>query len=182
MDLGEIIAANLKELRAQRNLSLGQLAKLSGISKAILSDLEKGAGNPTINTIWKIANGLNVPYTKLMDRVENEATLVRLAQTAVQYGQSEHYRVHCYFPSTSQRNFELFYVELDPESSNASIGHSQRAQEYIYLLEGELEVHTGSEDYTLAQGDALLFDSSLSHVYRNRREAPARFLVINYYP
>lgn len=182
MDLGEIIAANLKELRAQRNLSLGQLAKLSGISKAILSDLEKGAGNPTINTIWKIANGLNVPYTKLMDRVEKEATLVHLAQTSVQYGQSKRYRVHCYFPSTPQRNFELFYVELDPKSSNASIGHSPRAQEYIYLLEGELEIHTDAEDHTLAQGDALLFDSSVSHVYRNRREDPARFLVINYYP
>lgn len=67
MDLGKIIAFNLNKLRTERSLTLGQLAKLSGISKAILSDIEKGGSNPTINTIWKIANGLNVPYTRLME-------------------------------------------------------------------------------------------------------------------
>ena len=64
MELGKIIAFNLKRLRMERNLSQGQLAKEAGISKAMLSDIEKGGSNPTINTIWKIANGLNVPYTK----------------------------------------------------------------------------------------------------------------------
>ena len=79
MELGKIIALNLKELRTERNLTLGQLSKLSGISKAMLSDIEKGGSNPTINTIWKIANGLNVPYTKLMEGIEKEATVIRRA-------------------------------------------------------------------------------------------------------
>ena len=74
MELGKIIAFNLKRLRMERNLSQGQLAKEAGISKAMLSDIEKGGSNPTINTIWKIANGLNVPYTKLMDGIDDEAT------------------------------------------------------------------------------------------------------------
>ena len=51
MELGKIIAVNLKELRRERNLTLGQLSKMSGISKAMLSDIEKGDSNPTINTI-----------------------------------------------------------------------------------------------------------------------------------
>ena len=61
MDLGKIIAFNLKELRTERNLTLGQLSKITGLSKAMLADMEKGGSNPTINTIWKIAKGLNVP-------------------------------------------------------------------------------------------------------------------------
>ena len=55
--------------RAERNLTLGQLSQVSGVSKAMLSDIEKGGSNPTINTIWKIANGLNVPYTRLMEKL-----------------------------------------------------------------------------------------------------------------
>ena len=74
MDLGKIIAFNLKELRTERNLTLGQLSKITGLSKAMLADMEKGGSNPTINTIWKIAKGLNVPYTRLMEEIEKEAT------------------------------------------------------------------------------------------------------------
>lgn len=182
MELGQIIAVNLRKLRTERNLTLGQLSKLSGISKAMLSDIEKGSSNPTINTIWKIANGLNVPYTRLMEGIERETTVVRREETAVQTGESAAYRVRCYFRSTPVRNFELFYVELDPKSSNASIGHSEKAQEYLYVIRGELELRTEIGDHKLTAGDAMVFDSSLGHTYVNRMEDPAAFLVINYYP
>ncbi|MFR5584644.1 MAG: helix-turn-helix domain-containing protein [[Clostridium] scindens] len=66
------------------NPSQGQMAKEAGISKAMLSDIEKGGSNPTINTIWKIANGLNVPYTKLMDGIDDEATVVQRKDTIEQ--------------------------------------------------------------------------------------------------
>lgn len=182
MELGKMIAMNLKELRTARNLTLGQLSKISGISKAMLSDIEKGGSNPTINTIWKIANGLNVPYTKLMEGIEKETTIVRKTQTTAQAGETEHYRVYCYFRNTPVRNFELFYVELDAESSNASIGHSEKAQEYIYVIQGQLLLHTETGDYTLDEGDAFMFDSSIGHTYFNRKNTQLTFMVINYYP
>lgn len=71
-----------------------------------------------------------------MDGIEEDATVVRKDEPVMQTGETEHYRVYCYFPSTPVRNFELFYVELDPMSSNASIGHSEKAQEYIYVMQG----------------------------------------------
>lgn len=182
MDLGKTIAVNLRRLRTERNLTLGQLSKISGISKAMLSDIEKGSSNPTINTIWKIANGLNVPYTKLMEGIENKATVVRRDEPAVQTGETEHYRVYCYFPSTPVRNFELFYAELDPGASNISIGHSEKAQEYIFVMKGQLALRTEAGDYTLEAGDSLVFDSSIGHTYINRQDILLSFLVINYYP
>ncbi|NYB74962.1 helix-turn-helix transcriptional regulator [Sedimentibacter hydroxybenzoicus DSM 7310] len=182
MELGKIIAFNLKELRTERNLTLGQLSKISGISKAMLSDIEKGNSNPTINTIWKIANGLNVPYTKLMDGIEKEATVIRKTDSVMQTGETEHYRVYCYFTNTPVRNFELFYVELDAQSSNASIGHSEKSQEYIYIIQGELVLHTEAGDYTLNVGDSLVFDSSIGHTYINKQDTLLIFMVINYYP
>ncbi len=182
MELGKIIAINLKELRTERNLTLGQLSKISGISKAMLSDMEKGGSNPTINTIWKIANGLNVPYTKLMEGVEKESTFIRRTDTVMQSGETEHYRVYCYFKNTPVRNFELFYVELDGQSSNATIGHSEKAQEYIYIIQGELILHTETGNYTMVEGDSLAFDSSIAHTYFNRQNTMLSFIVINFYP
>lgn len=182
MELSKIIALNLRALRNERNLTLGQLAKEAGISKAMLSDIEKGGSNPTINTIWKIANGLKVPYTKLIDGVEKETTVVRKAEPVMQTGETQAYRVYCYYKTTPVRNFELFYVELDAASSNRSIGHAERAQEYIYIIRGTLVLHTEGRDYTLQAGDSLVFDSSIEHTYSNEQDTLLAFIVINYYP
>ena len=181
-DLGQIIAMNLKQLRTERNLTLGQLAKESGVSKAILSDMEKGESNPTINTIIKVSKGLNVPYSRLMEGVEPESTLVRRQETVMQANENHHYRIFCYFTTSPTRNFELFRVELDPNSSNASIAHPPKSQEYLYVLEGELTLETETASYTLHPGDSLGFASSVPHTYHNRQTEQAVFLCINYHP
>ena len=69
METSQIIAENIKRIRTEQGLSLGQLAELSGVSKVILSQIEKGNSNPTVNTMWKIANGLQVPGTQLFEFV-----------------------------------------------------------------------------------------------------------------
>lgn len=182
MDLGKLIGANLKQLRTERNLTLGQLSALSGISKAMLSDIEKGSGNPTINTIWKIANGLKVPFTRLMEGSEPGATLVRGEEVLPQTEEEGHYRVYCYFPGGSGRSFELFAMELDPHCANTSAGHLAQAQEYVYVTSGQLCLETGGQEYLLNPGDALAFDSTVEHTYRNRGETMVTGLIINYYP
>lgn len=181
-DLGRIIAMNLKQLRTERSLTLGQLAKESGVSKAILSDMEKGESNPTINTIIKVSKGLNVPYSRLMEGVEPESTLVRQQETVMQANENHHYRIFCYFTTSPKRNFELFRVELDPNSSNVSIAHPPKSQEYLYVLEGELTLETEAASYTLYPGDSLGFASSVPHTYHNRQPEQAVFLCINYHP
>lgn len=182
MDLGRIIAQNLYILRTERNLSLGSLAKLSGISKTMLSDIEKGNSNPTINTIWKIANGLKVPYTKLIDNTEKETIVLRKADALMQTDESENYRVFCYYQATPVRNFELFYVELDAMSANNSIGHSEKSQEYIYVISGQLNLLLENVEYVLNTGDSFAFDSSLKHTYKNETNKILTFMVVNFYP
>ncbi len=182
MEPGKIIAVNLKKLRTERNLSLGALASISGISKTMLSDIEKGNSNPTINTVWKIANGLKVPYTKLIDGVDDETTIVQRKETIKQTSENNAYRVYCYYTTTPTRNFELFYCELDAKASNSSIGHSEKSQEYIYVMQGELILDTENGEFILKEGDSIAFDSSISHTYINPKEITTSFMVINYYP
>lgn len=182
MELNKIIAVNLKSLRQERNLTLGQLSKTSGISKAMLSDIEKGNSNPTINTIMKIAAGLGVSYTQLMEPVKKDAALVHYDEAVPSENDNQHFHVFCYYPTSPTRDFELFRSELDPYSEHHSDGHKEKSQEYVYMLQGTLELHTESDVYTLHPGDALMFTSDQKHSYYNHGSELAEFVTINYYP
>ena len=182
MNLSDIIAANLKKLRTERNLSLGQLAELSTVSKVMLSQIEKGESNPTINTIWKIANGLKVPYTQLIDEIKNDTIIIRKEDCLEQTGEDPSYRVFSYFKTTPTRNFELFRVELDPNCSYMSNGHAEKSHEYILVIHGELILKTTQAEYTLRNGDSIFFDPSHHHTYINNQDNLLKFVVVNYYP
>ena len=71
--LNQLIGENLKRLRAEKALSLDAVAKLSGVSKSMLGQIERGEVNPTISTMWRIASGLKVSFTALVTRAEQLA-------------------------------------------------------------------------------------------------------------
>ncbi|MBF4694738.1 helix-turn-helix domain-containing protein [Fusibacter ferrireducens] len=182
MNLNGIIAANLKRLRLERNLSLGQLAELSEVSKVMLSQIEKGDSNPTINMIWKIANGLKVPYTALIDEQDDASEVVPRQNRTEQYDSNGHYRIFKYYSNSPIRNFELFIVELDQGTEHISVGHSEKSQEYILVLEGSLLLKANDHEYLLEKEDSISFSSATPHHYINHGENTVKAVVINYYP
>lgn len=182
MNLSDIIAENLKRLRLERNLSLGQLAQLSNVSKVMLSQIEKGDTNPTINTIWKIAKGLNVPYTLLIDKHESQTSVVTKLETEKQITEDGKYRVYCYYGNTPHRNFELFLLELDLGSEYTSIGHTEKSQEYITIIQGELLLSTNDENYLVKKEDSICFLSANPHTYKSCGKDPLKAMVVNFYP
>lgn len=182
MNINQIVAENLKRLRQERNLSLGQLSTLSDVSKVMLSQIEKGETNPTINTIWKIANGLKVPYTTLLDQQFHKTCIIKKSELAIQNGDNGHYRIYCYYPTTPTRNFELFQIELDTGHSYTSIGHNEKSQEYIMVLEGELTLTANNQTYTLGPNDAISFIASSLHIYASTGATTLKAVITNFYP
>jgi transcriptional regulator with XRE-family HTH domain len=182
MDINQIIADNLKRLRMERNLSLGQLSELCQISKVMLSQIEKGDTNPTINTLWKIANGLKVPYTSLLDQQNHNTCITRKDETEVMAAEDGHYRIYCYYPNTPNRNFELFQLEMDEGYSYTSLGHSDKSEEYIMVLEGELTLSVNDETYTLFPNDTIHFIASVKHTYCNSGKGLLKAVSLNFYP
>ena len=182
MDINQIISENLKRLRMERNLSLGQLAELSSVSKVMLCQIEKGDTNPTINTIWKIANGLKVSYTALMEKPEHVAAVVAKADISVQNYENGHYRLYCYYATSPQRDFEVFQIELDSGYSHTTIGHSEKSQEYIMVLEGEMTFTVNDETFILLPNDAISFTASNKHSYLSSGSQTLKAYLINYYP
>ena len=182
MNINQVIADNLKRLRTERNLSLGQLASLSGVSKVMLSQIEKGDTNPTINTIWKIAKGLKVSYTALLEQQKQNTTLIKKSEIAVQSDDSGHYRIYCFYPNTPQRNFELFQIELDAGHSHTALGHSEKSLEYMMVLEGKLSLTVHHQTHVLLPNDAISFPASAEHVYTSDGLETLKAVVINFYP
>lgn len=182
MEINQTIAVNLKRLRLARNLSLGQLSELCDISKVMLSQIEKGDTNPTINTLWKIANGLKVPYTALLEQQEPSTSVLRKTDVTAQVAENGHYRIYCYYPNTPHRNFELFQLEMDAGCSYTSVGHSEKSQEYIMVIEGELTLTVNQAEHVLRESDSISFDASYEHIYFNSGKGVLKAVVTNFYP
>lgn len=182
-ELNTIIGNNLKTLRIRKNLSLGQLAELSGISKALLGQIEKGKNNPTINTIWKIANGLKVPYTVLLENPNNDALIVSYedALKNAQMTKDKKCSIFYYYPYTSTRNYEFSGMIVKPGCSYTSVGNLDDSQEYIFVQKGILTLVIGEQKYTLNPGDSMHFMSNQVHEYRNETTEDAHAIIYNDY-
>ncbi|WP_432646073.1 helix-turn-helix domain-containing protein [Mitsuokella sp.] len=182
MNVNEIIAVNLQDLRLRQNKSLGQLAEETGLSKAVLSNIEKGRANPTINTIWKIAEALHVPYSALLEPRQAAAHKIAQSDLVMQSDEQGHYRIGCYYPSTPERDFECFLLAFDPGVTHVTEGHTEHSHEYIFVREGKLKLEVAGQFFYLQTGDSLTFDATLRHIYTNEGEGISEALCINHYP
>lgn len=179
MEIGKIIAHNLKHLREERNLSQGQLAEMAGISKVVISQIEKGDSNPTINTIWKITGALNLPYTSLLE-METTKT-IHVKKSDVSELVEDKYHIFSYYAKNSDRNFEVYQLEMESGCNHPSIGHSSKSYEYILLTQGKITVVVGDCEYNLKEEDAIFFDASVPHCYINNINETAKMTMIIQY-
>ncbi len=182
MEINQIIAENLKRLRNDRSLSLGQLSKLCLVSKVMLSQIEKGDTNPTINTLWKIAKGLKIPYTSLLEQPEHDTSIIRRSDTEDMEAEDGHYRIFCYYNNTPSRNFEMFQIEMEEGCNYISVGHTEKSQEYIMVVEGTLSLTVNDKTYQLRPNDSICFNATAKHIYHNSGNGIMKAVTINFYP
>lgn len=179
MEIGEIIAYNLKKLREEQNLSQGQLAERAGVSKVIISQIEKGDSNPTINTIWKLTSALGLPYTSLLEMEEPRAVYVKKKERSeISEGK---YHIYNYYPKNAERNFEVYQIEMDAGCDHTSVGHCANSFEYLILTDGKITISLNEKDYILEKDDALYFDASHPHRYKNEEASSAKMTMVIQY-
>lgn len=184
MEINRVIAKNLKRLRNQTGMSLTELAQKAGVSKGMLSQVENGTTNPTINTIWKICTALDIPYTMLLEEEKTpQASLVHRADITGQASDDGHFRIYSYFPQSSKHTFELFQMELDPHSKYVALGHSQQSDEFLMILEGEMTLVLDEDDaYPMKQDDTINFEATdRKHTYINNSDHMVKTIIINNY-
>ena len=177
----QVFAQNLKNIRETRRLSLDRLAELTGVSKSMLGQIERGDSSPTISTIWKIANGLKVPFTSLLEAPHSDASLVKRTSQPALVDDDGRYRLYPIFPTESGRRFEIYTIEMDAGCSFEAEAHPAGTQEFLTVFSGEMLLRVGEQEYLVNAGDSLRFRADRPHCYQNPGQALAQVnLVIQY--
>lgn len=183
-DMNLVIAQNLKSLRTEKQLSLGEAADRTGVSKSMLGQIERGESSPTISTLWKIATGLGVSFTSLMEYREQETQLVREADMKPLLADEGHFKLYPVIRASDDRPFEILDLELDPGAYSASRPHAQGTVEFVLVYQGAMEFflgENGTQHYIVKAGEVLHYRADQPHVYTNPNTETARAAMVIQY-
>lgn len=181
-DLTPIVGGNLKRLRVKRGLSLERLAKASGVSRAMLGQIELGQSTPTINIVWKIARSLAVPFSALISHRARPRTAVLEAKRArVLRSADGAFASRALFPYDEPRNVEFYELRLAPLGLERAEAHRAGTTENLVVAAGVLNLRVDNERFTLGAGDAVFFEADVPHEYHNPGSSESlMYLVMSY--
>lgn len=181
-DLTPIVGANLRRLRVKRGLSLERMAKASGVSRAMLGQIELGHSTPTINVVWKIARALDVSFATLITEHAATSTAIVLRDRAkLLTSHDGSFTSRALFPFDEPRNVEFYELHLAPNSVEEADPHPVGTTENLVVTSGELELTVGKVRHRLQTGDAIFFEADVPHAYRNPSSTPlTMYLVMSY--
>ncbi len=176
-DPQQYLAQMLRQLRQQQDWSLDRTAKETGVSKAMLGQIERGESSPTMATLWKIAGGFHRSVSVFMEPMPEEyrGTVLRSSDQLRQRPADDEMLVATLFPFDKRFGFEMFELTLPPGYERLSAAHEPGTTEHVVVLTGEMEVFENGEWLLLKTGDALRFAADRSHGYRNQSNGDVVF-------
>ncbi|HVH47174.1 MAG TPA: helix-turn-helix domain-containing protein [Labilithrix sp.] len=171
-DLAPVVGANLRRLRMRRGLSLEKLSQRSGVSRAMLGQIELGQSAPTINVLWKIARALEVTFATLIQaREAGGTTVLRKASAKILSSHGGAFSSRALFPFDGPRRAEFYELQLAAGATEAADAHAPGTVENLVVVEGQLEIvidrTAGAETHRLETGDAVVFEADVPHSYVN---------------
>ena len=174
------LGERIRGLRRARGLTLNELAGLSGVSRAMISKLERGEKNPTLVVAAKVAGGLGVSLSQLVGVEERRRVVVvpRARRTVVR-DPGTGFERHVLSPSFGGRGIE-FQKNVVPEGSTSGEipPHRRGVEEYVVVERGRLRAVLGGVDYLLEEGDALFFEADVSHRFDNAGEVECSYYLV----
>lgn len=180
--LGRVIGDNLRRLRAERGFSLDTLARESGVSKSRLGQIERGEANPSISTVWQIANAFRVEFSALVTAPDVDPVMVRRADIEPVTADDGRCRTYPLFAFDPVLGCEIYESELEPGGHLVADAHPAGTREVITVLSGSAEIRAGDEVHALGPGDAMRFLADQPHAYRNTGTDVAVLSMIVAYP
>jgi transcriptional regulator with XRE-family HTH domain len=180
--IAAIVSRNLKGLRTKRDLSLDALAKLSNVSRGMLSQIELGRSVPTIALLWRVAQALNVPFSALTSDDTKSGTILLpadKAKTLTSAGGA--FTSRALFPFESERRVEFYKLTLAPNAEENADPHAPGTTENLVVVSGQVEITAAGVSYVLRPEDAIMFEADVPHRYRNMSAKTAvMYLVMTY--
>jgi transcriptional regulator with XRE-family HTH domain len=178
------IGNTIQQIRKERNMTLGILSEKSGVSKAMLSQIESDKVNPTVATVWKIAIGLGVDInelTKVISVTRRNFTFTKKDEVTVLDCDQEGVHIRTLTPVTMIDDLEMYLIAFREKSALKSYPHFPGTEEFLTLLEGEVTVRAGDNVSVMHKDDFLAYHSDIDHVIENTGNVPAILhMVVRY--
>jgi transcriptional regulator with XRE-family HTH domain len=178
-DVRALLASNLRRLRVARHLSLSELARLTGVSKATLSGIEAGRANPTAETLAALAHALHVQIAELLEApASGEMRVVRAHR---ERAAADRVRTRMLEAIALDGDAEVFELALPTGKTHEAAALASGSRTLLFVLQGKLIAGPVERISELARGDYASFPADVPHSYE-AVQAPARALVIAYTP
>ncbi len=175
-DNGRHIGVRLREIRQLRRLSLTELARRVGVSKSMLSQVEKGTSNPSLTLLRALSSELGVSMPGFFAEDNPHNSVVRRAERQeIRIPGSDVVR-ELVVPDI-RRQIIVWTATILPGQISSSEPVSHRVEECVLVLSGSIEVQIGSSTLVLNTGDSYYIDSSVPHVFTNKGDVPAEYLT-----
>lgn len=174
MEITQHLAHTLKTERQARGWSLSKLAEETGVSKAMLGQIERNESSPTVSTLWKIATGLNVPFSAFIAPEADGQAVFDPQQLAMV--------VKPLFPWDETLRFDHFSITLAPGALSESTPHEAGVIEHVVVISGELEMNIDGEWRTIHADAGVRFAGDKPHAYRNSSTRTVHFHSLIHYP
>lgn len=181
--LAQSIGKNLRQQRVARGYSLERLAQASGVSRAMLGQIELGKSVPTISLLWKVAKAMDVPFSALnvLESESGPTQILRSHEAKILTSRDGSFTSRALFPHDGERKVEFYELELLPHAEERASAHAQGTVENIIVTQGEVEIVVGGVPHRLKIKDAILFQADVPHIYRNvGTEKAIMYLVMSY--
>jgi transcriptional regulator with XRE-family HTH domain len=181
MELG----ANIKRLRGELGLTLEALSERSGVSRAMLSDIERGVKSPTIRVVSQVAEGLGSSVSRLLGedagQGQDALQVLRRDERQVLVDPKSGVERHLLSPRFLRRGIELVWYTLPPGQATGTFPpHRPGTEEHITVVRGTLRCRIGESEATLQEGDSLSFRADFEHAFENAgSDECGYFLVID---
>lgn len=177
----QALARNLRRKRLERAMSLSELARRAGVSKATVSGLERGIGNPSVDTVWALAETLRIPFGELF--ADEKGRLMRLERFADAQivTQEEGFVGRRLLSRSGRHGLEAYILDLEDGARRDAKPHSPGVVEHVIVFSGRADVGPDDSPATLEVGDCLTFHADRPHHY-HACDGAARLLSLTDYP
>ena len=185
-----IVGEKIKSLRESKNITREEMAERSGLSLEQIVSIEEDVNLPSLAPLIKIARVLGVRLGTFLDDNENlgpvisrkidKTESISFSNNAVQ--SRKHMDYFSLSKSKSGRHMEPFIIDIAPVSELKFTMSSHEGEEFIYVMEGTIEINYGKDVYTLSAGDSIYYDSIVTHHVHAHQGTAAKILAVVYTP
>tara|TARA_Y100000768_G_C23976387_1_gene683277 strand:+ start:412 stop:993 length:582 start_codon:yes stop_codon:yes gene_type:complete len=176
------IGDRLISLRKRKSMTLDKLAEKSGVSKSILSQIERDMSNPTVSTISRIAGALNENLSDFFSKIEiDNATSIKSSEETPSIISKDGLCTLNILGAGETVNWLQWYLlSIKPNGILDSTSHGPRTFENLTVLDGEIVVEIESDNKKIKNGDTFRFQTNKRHIIKNLSKKNAKVLMVNY--